>query len=169
MPITVIIDSTGGPKALKRELRPATAATMGEIGEDWHDNKLQKHFLDTSTREYRYKRRGQKYRMRKAKGYTDKFGVRHAGHSRALVWSGESEKMLTSQAQIRTTQAGGVSVKMFGPFHFYAYRKDLDQPDKAAEVVTISNAEATEYVKLLHKGVADKLQRSTTRETTIIA
>ena len=168
MAITVLLESEGGPKALKRELRPATTEAMNDVGEDWAEEKLPGHFTTRAATKYGYQKRSRKFMIRKASGYTDQYGVRHAGHQRALVWSGESERMMTAGARIKATSKG-VDVKMLAPKHLYARRKDLRQPDKAAETTRLSDDEVTGYQAMLADGVADHLNRIRTRETERIA
>jgi len=164
MGITVVLESQGGPKALQRELRPAMAGSMTDIGDDWHEGKLPLHFGTKAGTKYGYQKRTKGTMIKKAKGYTDQYGVRHAGHQRLLFHSGESERMMTAGATIRATSKG-VSVKMLAPKHFYAYRKDYSQPDKSAEATRLSDDEVAGYQVMLADGVADHLNRIRTRQT----
>jgi len=164
MGITVLLDSKGGPKALQRELRPATREAMNDVGEDWAEEKLPQHFSARFATKYGYQKRSRKHMLRKARGYTDQYGVRHTGHQDPLVFSGESERMMTAGARIKAS-AKGVDVKMLAPRHFYAVRKDYRQPDKAAEATRLSSGEVKGYQVMLRDGVGDHLNRIRTRET----
>lgn len=180
--LTFIIEYGGMPAAPKKEFRLARQAAFEEIGLDWHEKKLPGHFLHSAYRKYGYERRSYGHmlsKFRKQMGVADQPKELYKdlpkptywelfNTDEPLVFTGESEKMLTGRAEIKSLVAGGVHVKMFGPAHFYAYRKDYNQPDKAAEVTRLSSGEVAEYRKMLHAGVAKRLNASTTRRRVVI-
>ena len=167
MPTTVVLDYQGGPEAMQRGFRAALAETLEERGEEWHEEVLPEHFTERSARVYKYKARNRGYMRKKGRGYKDQYGRRHAGHLRALYWSGESERMLTAGARIRVTRAG-LSVRMLAPKHFYQRRKDLNQPDKAAEATRLTQREIDRQARDVEGGVTRRLNAIRTHSTRVL-
>jgi hypothetical protein len=90
--------------------------------------------------------------------------LREKGHTRPLVWSGASERA-ARQIRITATARQGVGVMYALPKYFYAYRKDLKQPDKAAELTTVLDAEAQAMGRAAEGAMADVLNGAPRRPT----
>lgn len=125
--------------------------TWEMLGVLWHSEILPKHFKHSAVKEYGYKKRHVLYEKRKQKRW---------GHRYPLVWSGDTKRRLEASARIRSSSKGS-KVTMLGPKHFYQYRKDLGQPDKAAEVRKISQADADFLTAAADEYITGVLQDST--------
>lgn len=162
--LTVHLDAQGSYTAKAKELKPILEETHEQIGLDWHEKKLPGHFKYSAYQKYGYKPRSIRYERRKQRGYRDKYGVQHAGHRRPMVWSGESERDMTSGARINASSKL-LRVTMNAPKHFFAFRKDLNQPNLAIEATTLSDPEVKEYAKFHEDYTTKQLNAVNTRES----
>ena len=74
----------------------------------------------------------------------------------AGVWSVASARA-ARQIRITASPRRGVGVLYALPKYFYAYRKNLRQPDKAAEVTTVIEVEVAEMGLAAEGAMADVL------------
>ena len=157
----------------RREVAEAAAAGNAAAVEHWHDELAPLHFEESATRRYGYQprsgsgeppvittKRGRrinnpKYLWRKK---------REQGHTRPLVWSGASARA-ARQIRITSSPRRGVGVLYALPKYFYAYRKDLKQPDKAAELTTVIDLEVAEMGLAAEGAMADVLNGVKTRRS----
>jgi len=146
----------GSPEHTLAEFRRAVKPELAWIGGHWHSRYLPGHFEPAAAGKYRYKRRGKQYLIDKE---------RAVGHTRPLDYTGDMKAMLTRMARISATSKGA-KVAMTGPRYLYAFRKDLAQPDKAAEVTATTKAEATAFAQLLDQRLTRRLNGVTTTQTT---
>ena len=146
----------GSPEHTLGEFRLAVKPELAWIGGHWHSRYLPGHFEQSAAGKYGYKRRGKQYLIDKA---------RAVGHTRPLEYTGDMKAMLTRMARISST-AKGAKVAMTGPRYLYAFRKDLAQPDKAAEVTATNTEEATLFAQLLDRRLTRRLNGVTTTQTT---
>lgn len=138
-------------------MRKVTKYCFYLLGKFWHEKILPKHFTTTAIGEYGYKPRSHKHQARKK----EKFG-----HSFPNVYTGLMRDKVLSQTNqdIRNT-AKGVKIVLHGPLHLYAFRKDYDQPDKAAELTAVSSRDRDAMVNFMQKRLrinAAKLTRGRT-------
>jgi len=134
------IEIVGGPEHLTAAYKRALPATLREAGGRWHSTTLPRHFQPEAVGRYGYEPRSRRHMIRKAQQFH---------HQRPLVFTGELERAVTGQAEIRASQAGRLSVKLRGPRHLHAYRKDYGQPDKAAEITAVHHQEEAEIGELV--------------------
>ncbi len=143
----------------KREFNRALPALFDEVVFRWHEKYLPKHFDEGAASRYGYQKRSRKYNEKK---------LRKLGHTRELVYSGETQRRLESSIEARSTSRGGRGI-LRGPKHLYAYRKDYRQPDKAAEVVRLSQDELDDLARYLTDLVAQHLVQRSIQEERISA
>lgn len=122
------------------EWRRISKLGWAAAGAFWHRVILPRHFTHRGARQYGYAKRSRRYELRKLRKY---------GHTRPLEYSGELKRQVLRMREVRTVgdnskRAGAVRIKLRGPRHLYAYRKDLRQPDKAKELATVSRQDADE-------------------------
>lgn len=145
----------------RAELSAAAAAGNAMAVEYWHEVFMPLHFEESATARYGYQKRSgsgeppQIWVRRRTNQYGRETArlinnpkylwrkKREQGHARPLVWSGASARA-ARQVRITASATRGVGVLFALPKYFYAYRKDLRQPDKAAELTTVLDGEAAE-------------------------
>lgn len=136
-------------------------------GEHWHRFILRKHFTRGAFAEYNYEPR------QKDRYYTDKTGRRRRrsgyetrkfkkfGHRRPLVYTGQLQQLVMRVRDVKATgegaRGGQARITLHGPRYLYQYRKDLTQPDKAAELAAVSPADADHLNKVLTREMDRKL------------
>ena len=143
--LTIRATMKGSPRAVADEFRRALRAELAETGRRWHGTMLPGHFEIAAEKKYAYKPRTKGYSIYKAKRF---------GHRRPLVFSGAMERQLRQAARVTSTSKG-VRVALTGPKYLFAYRKDYQQADKAAEITATTDAEA--------QALSEKLDASMTR------
>ena len=158
MPIKTIITEKGSPRQHAKELRRARKIAYAEAAEYWHRRLLPKHFTTGAEERYGYQPRTEGYKYRKA---------RAKGHTRPLVWSGETRRMVMRSASISTT-AKGATVKMRGPKYLYAYHKNRWEPHKAEELTFTTKGEIHRMGQLVDRKVTRHLNALRAVRTTVI-
>jgi hypothetical protein len=144
------------PKVGLRLLNSIHRQGMHELGEAWRDRYRPLHFQNAAMSRYSYTpRQGERGRTGRsfARSYTGR-KLRTKGHTRPLVWSGESEQ-ITRTPNIEATAKRGtarVSVKM------RAYTLNFRYPgspiDMRAELTTVIPQESQELAAGLSKHLA---------------
>jgi hypothetical protein len=142
----IVIDAKIKGKSLllsARAMRKVTKYCFYLLGKYWHEKILQKHFTTGAYSEYSYKYRSAKHQERKQKKF---------GHSLPNVFTGRMRDRVLSRANqdVRETSKG-VRIHIHGPLYLYAYRKDYKQPDKAAELVAVSNRDRELMARFMQK------------------
>ena len=155
MALRATISFRGDAAACKKDLRPAAKAALAAIGELWHDRILPGHFTEKAKAKYKYRKRGKVHTDRKRRLY---------GHEKPLVFSGEMQRDVTRMARITST-ARGARVAMSGPRYLYAYRKDYNQPDKAAEIIAVTAQEANHLAEEMDRLMTERLNKNAETRT----
>lgn len=125
------------------------ARAWEHAGEHWHRNILAKHFTHRGATEYGYQERSVKHNRRK---------LRKFGHTYPNVFTGEMKHAVMRARELSATSKGG-KVVLYGPTHLYAFRKDYKQPDKAAEISAISEADARELAAVIDRYIEQELNK----------
>lgn len=97
--IVIRVDRSSVLGVLKRTLNRIIKNSLLRALQEWRRSILPQHFTEQGARKYGFRTRTRKYRERKK---------REKGHSRPLVWSGESERR-SRRARIRTTSKRGTA------------------------------------------------------------
>ena len=168
-----VIQYTRSPSDVSKELRGAVKQANARVARRWHDKWMPQHFTQKAGRRYDYQpRQGQMQpgMIPRSRGgmkpnpayyWTKK---RKKGHTRPLVWSGDAERKARRMVKISAT-AKRATAAMKMPGYFYAYRKDLSQPDKSAELTRVVRGEVRDLAKNHHKLVTGQLNRFRKRRT----
>lgn len=155
MPLRGVITYVGSPEATAKELKKSVKEELIKIIEFWHKKYLPRHFTTAGGRDYKYQPRSKKYMIRKARRFH---------HQLPLVYTGDLKRMLSRTIKITTTSKGAKG-SLMGPQYLYAYRKDYNQPDKAAEVTVTLPKEVNIFAKLLDRKITRRLNKVTKKET----
>jgi hypothetical protein len=125
-----------------------------DIGVRWHVDYRKKHFTHGATREYNYTpRKGEAGSGRRFKGsYTAK-KLAAKGHTKPLVYTGESER-LTRLRDVRATFKGARVVLKANKLNFRAKNSRINM---RREMTTISNAEAEHLTRYLQDRVTMRM------------
>lgn len=142
---TVALKTEGPtPRLLKRVLNDCHRDAAANMGSFWHERFREKHFTNAASSEYGYHpRQGERGRPSKkfSSSYTGR-KLREKGHTRPLVYTGESERR-TRQLDVRATAKRGearVRVVLHAPALNFRYAgSPIDMRD---EVTTVSQREA---------------------------
>lgn len=135
-----------------------------DIGVYWHTHYRKKHFTHAGASEYGYTpRKGDRGSGRRFKGsYTAK-KIRKWGHSKPLIWTGESER-LTRIRDVRATSKGCRVVLKANKLNFRSRHTEIRMRE---EMTRISRREARELTKILGEQVqwhlANQFPPTTTR------
>lgn len=131
-------------------------------GQYWHKVILPKHFAMGAYQEYGYKARSTRRPKRSDRPSSRLSYVaakqRYKGHQLPLVWSGEL-KRLTERIRDVRSDSKGARIVLHGPRYLWAYRKDLNQPDKAAELQAISQRDAEAIAAVMDRFLSAELGR----------
>lgn len=119
----------------------------------WHEKIRPDHFREFATSEYGYSRRSPEYSESKRES---------KGHTRPLVWSGESERA-TEQFQVRPTSKGATLAMAPGNLAFAKAGKI--NPRK--EVTTTTQEETEEMAFVFQRSVDNDIRRLNMRHTTL--
>lgn len=155
------VTTTQIEKLLVDALRAGLTAAVAE----WHAKYMPEHFTVAGGKKYGYQprkgdneppripRRDGKPGTRANRRYSWQ-KRRKLRHNRPLVWSGESEAAAKAGVHLSTRRMQGNIVRGFAamrlPTYFYQYRKDLKQPNKAAELTATVAEERESLAKLVH-------------------
>jgi hypothetical protein len=148
------------PNVIAKVMRGATKPAYEKAGIFWHREHRPKHFTTKGGSEYNYQARQGERGSGKAfkRSYTAR-KLRKYGHTRPMVWSGQSEAFSRIR-DVRSTSKG-VRVVMALPRHFFQFRKDLNQPNLAEELSRVSEAEQEQIAKVLDAEIQQQLDAST--------
>ncbi len=141
----VALKSTGPtPKLLRRELNNCHRDAAANMGEFWHERFRAKHFTNAGATEYGYTpRQGERGRPsgKFRSSYTGR-KLTKFGHTRPLVYTGESERR-TRQLDVRATAKRGearVRVVLHAPALNFRYSGS--PIDMRYEMTTVSQRES---------------------------
>jgi len=133
------------------EWRPLLKSGWGKVGRFWHRVILRKHFTVAGASEYGYQRRSKGHETRKLRKY---------GHRRPLVFTGDLERQVSRVVDVRASSKGA-RVVLHGPRYLWQYRKDYGQPNKAAELQTVSKRDAKLLAEVLDEHIRQEANRGT--------
>ena len=154
MGLSTKITWRGSPEQTLVEFRRSLKPELEYIGLFWYRSYLPKHFGRGAAGRYGYQARGVGYSREK---------TRRTGQGGPLEFWGSLRDMVERMARVSST-GKSVSVRMTGPRYLYPYRKDYDQPDKAAEL-TATNQEERDFMdRLLERRVTRRLNAVHTTE-----
>jgi len=130
-------------------------------GAYWHKVILPKHFTMAAYAEYDYRPRSlrtpaRKDRNRNYLSYVVAKG-KYKGHALPLVWSGELKRQVARIEDVRADSMGA-RVILHGPKYLWQYRKDLNQPEKAAELAAVSEADSRVIAEVMDRFIAGELK-----------
>ena len=162
IPIKVTVSRSGVMSA--KEFRPISKLAWKRAGEYWHQHILKKHFRVRATGEYGYQERRKCRSSAKGKlmpGYEEQKFWRF-GHRRPLGYTGKMRRAVMRIRDVRTVadndkRRGAAKIVLHGPRYLYAYRKDLGQPDKAAELQAISKRDERSIARVVDEVLQEKL------------
>lgn len=142
------------------EWRAVSKLAWQAAGETWHVEILPRHFTTQGARDYGYQRRSAKYQERKLKVW---------GHDRPLTYSGDLEHAVARIRDVRVVgdnskRAGAAKIVLHGPRYLFAYRKDLKQPNKAAELQAVSRRDARILAARMDAVIGPELDRRTRKQ-----
>ena len=146
---------TGHPDALRRELTAALKPGLQAMVDHWHSEIFPDHFERSAHQKYGYKNRKPSYVRLKLKRFNQ---------ANDLVYTGRLQR-----EAVRSIRISGTSKAAHGvlpvPKYAYMYRKTRtgNQPDKAAELVAITEDEMQALAVLLDKRLGEDLNKN--RET----
>ena len=155
MGMQIQVNYVNPPDATARQVRPIVKAAMQTVARQWHRQTLPQHFERSAKRKYGYETRSPRYTHRKRKRF---------GHADPLVYTGDMRRMVLRMVRIAGT-AKRVRAVLTGPRYFYAYRKDANQPDKAAELTATTDAEANEMATDIDDELSNGLAQMRTTST----
>jgi len=141
--------------------RDVSMAAWRRVGEFWHRVLLPKHFGTGAAQRYGYQDRHPLYERKKQRRF---------GHRRPLEYRGYLKRDVTTVRDVRTVRAsskahgrervlGAVKIVLHGPKYLYQYRKDLRQPDKAAELQAINAEDERTIAAVLDRELQRELDR----------
>ena len=140
----------------KRDFNNAVKGTHKDLGRYWHGALRPKHFTAAGAREYGYApREGEKSKPGPrgfGSSYTGK-KLKKWGHTKPLVWSGESKRR-TQKLNLRPTSKR-ITIKMNAPaLNFQAgKRTDLNM---RRELETISDRETVGGISRMYQRLLDR-------------
>lgn len=153
------------PKLTAKQHRHHTRDMLNNAGVKWHRDYRPKHFTKAGAREYGYEPRGGEQRSGSPfKGsYTAK-KLRLFGHTRPLVFTGESE----ARTRVRDIRANSKRVRVVMNAPALNFRPTPQSPDLRDEMTRVSPAEQDEIVRESEKYLARTYARMSDSETTTI-
>lgn len=129
----------GSPEMLGKQLRPVMKEALQEGGRHWHRVMLPRHFQKGAASRYGYQKRAAFYQIKKR---------RIVRHGRPLEFRGDMKREVLGRRVITGTSKTA-RVKLKGPKYLFQYRKDLRQPDKAAELTTVTRGEEAVLARVI--------------------
>ena len=177
-----LITYTRSPELTAKQMRPALEEANKAAVIFWHVNYLPGHFTVEGGRKYGYKPRSGEGESNLV--YSKSTNPRYAGRLVSnrkyywtkwrkkkthdpLVFTGSSKESATRAIRVTATAKSGRGVMLL-PKYFYQYRKDLNQPDKAAELVKVVTAEVAEMAKV-HGAVMAKMLNAASEHRSVVA
>lgn len=132
------------PKVAKRVLNDIHRAGMRQLGQQWHADYRPLHFRNLATTRYNYApRQGERGRTvaNFKRSYTGRKLAEH-GHSRPLVYSGESERATQTPNIEAVAKRGSARVAVKMRAYKLNYRYQGSPIDMRAELQTVIPAES---------------------------
>jgi predicted DsbA family dithiol-disulfide isomerase len=121
-------------------------------GEFWFRTILPKHFTRDAISEYHYAARTAFYSRYKGKKF---------GHQLPLVFRGQMRSEVLAVEDVRADSLGVRDI-LHGPRYLYQYRKRLNDPDKAKELSTFSEADGRAVGHVLDEAMQDAMEHQYT-------
>ena len=153
------------PEATIREWRTIGRESHAEMGAYWHKHFLPLHFeMGANVRQkYKHKPRSGAY-LKQKRRLAERGKVKKAGLV-DNVFSGDMETLLKTLATIRGFPSR-VTITMYGPRYITMRPHESNQPDKAAEITTVTAAEQKKLASVLGKAVTVRLRKLKKPKTT---
>jgi len=190
MKFTGAVHILDGAEYFGKQVSEANKFALGEAVKTWWRVFMPEHFEVEATVKYGYQpRKGDNepptVLKRVYKNQYDKVGTmrmvrnnayswkkrRKFKHNRPLVFTGKSYQMARSQITVRTGKRKSGEIFARGampvPHYFYKYRKDLNQPDKYAELTKTTPAEVGVLTQEVNRQIGIYLRRMPPKKTTI--
>ena len=138
-----------GAEAKTRRFREALDSQLKQVVLGWHANILPGHFQLGAARKYGYKKRSEKYQLRK----------RRKGGLPALVFSGRARDKLTRPSFFKVSSSGGRAAGKFivGSDLSYFYMTRPGGPNKPKEVTRTTVNEDRQIRDFLLKTIPEKV------------
>lgn len=154
----------------RRALNDAARETMLEAGELWHRDIRPKHFRNSATSEYGYApRSGERGSNRPFKGSYTEGKLRKYGHTRPMVYSGESEEDTERNVTFKATATGKQSrVKVRMNARKLNFKNPRSRIDLRAELVRVSVRDREQVRGFVRSTHVRRLQNLQAQTTTII-
>lgn len=147
------------PKVAKRRLNDMHRAAMHEQGVYWRDHFRAKHFTQAGATEYGYTpRQGDRGRPGRH-GFNRSYQgrkLRTKGHTRPLVFTGESEEATRNPRIEATAKRGGARVSVKMRAYKLNFRYAGSPIDMRAELETVSAKETREMAGVLREDLAQR-------------
>lgn len=141
------IEEIGGPGIVLKNLNTLKKKVFMLMGIFWHDNLRQKHFTKAGAREYKYApRRGDRGNIGR-KGFRHTYQARKLrtkGHTRPLVYSGESE----GRTRVRDVRSTSKGVRVVLNVPTLNLKNPLTKIDMRQEMTVISDREVPLLVEV---------------------
>lgn len=136
------------PEAIARVTPRAMKAAWKRVGVYWHRKMMPRHFDAGAGNVYKYQPRSNDYMRRKQRRW---------GHRRPLWWTGAMKQKVSAAPRVTST-AKYAKVALRGPRYLYMYRRDYNQPDKAAELTRTIQREQAELRDILERRVKQRFE-----------
>ena len=135
----------GGPTVSKKEFNEWLQNSYIVTLLHWHEKMRPKHFQETATAEYGYLDRKATYEDRKRE---------QQGHTRPLVWSGDSERA-TERFQVRATSKSGRLSMDAGNLTFTPKNKKVPMRD---ELTVVTAEEERKLADIMDRDIARQMR-----------
>jgi hypothetical protein len=183
------IEYKRSPAQVMRRAVEGVRLGLEAAAREWHEDIMPVHFTVAGGRRYAYQpRSGDNEPPRLPRGKPGKYGQstrsnphyswrkrREKGHNRPLVWSGDSEADARSAVKISSRKQRGTEGRVQAtavmpnlPKYFYQRRKDLNAPDKPAELTRVLAEEEQRFARTAER-VAMAHMMAPTQQATVRA
>ena len=138
-----------------REQNDIARQVAKDAADYWYDNFLEKHFTHAGAAEYGYKPRNGERDNPGEKGFWASYTGRKLkkwGHTRPLMWTGDSYEWLKSRKRFKITATGGQAKAriMLGAPNFNWHNPN-SQINMDEEITTVSDSERATLLDLIKK------------------
>lgn len=151
------------PEASIRAWRGITRAAYEEAGAHWHREILPRHFTPDAKGRYRHQERTRKYLIRKLR--LASIGKVEGGGLIDNVFTGQMRRLLLGVGVVRAFPSR-FSITMPGPRYVAMKPFKSNQPNKAAEIITVTPDEDREISQIVGRSVTAGLARLREPQTT---
>jgi len=145
------------PRHMAKHMRRILKECWAELMVYWHTHMLPKHFTARGAREYGYTPRQGERGAQGSKGFRRSYTgrkLRVKGHTRPLVYSGNTE-LLTRQRTVTSTSKGG-RIRLSVPAYI-KYKLRHSKINMAEELTKVSRGEEQELARVFERILQQKL------------